>query len=168
MNFKETNLTELANYIHAFNVEKGWWDEYLDDKHRRFKTAMMLTISELAEAMEGERKDLVDQHLPHLDNFSVELADSLIRLLDLAGAYEYDINYVKVNMYGSRPEMLFMAVQDMMVDHESVQAGINAVLSIAHKEGIDILAIAQEKFEYNKIRLDHLRENREKVGGKKF
>ena len=45
----------------------------------------MLCVSELSEAMEGHRKNLRDDKLPHRDMFDVELVDCLIRIFDLAG-----------------------------------------------------------------------------------
>lgn len=52
----------------------------------------MLIVSEVAEAMEGERKGLMDTHLPHRKMAEVELADILIRIFDYAGAFGYDID----------------------------------------------------------------------------
>jgi NTP pyrophosphatase (non-canonical NTP hydrolase) len=46
---------------------------------------MMLMVSEIAEAFEGKRKDLMDSHLTHRKAVDVELADLLIRVLDYAG-----------------------------------------------------------------------------------
>ena len=45
---------------------------------------LMLCVSELSEAMEGDRKGLMDDKLPTEKMFDVELADALIRILDLA------------------------------------------------------------------------------------
>lgn len=47
--------------------------------------------SELSEAMEGERKDLMDDKLPHRKMAEVELADCLIRIFDYAAAFGYDL-----------------------------------------------------------------------------
>lgn len=52
---------------------------------------LMLCVSELAEAMEGHRKNLQDDKLPHLKMLDVELADCLIRIFDLCGAMKIDI-----------------------------------------------------------------------------
>jgi len=51
----------------------------------------MLIVSEVSEAMEGDRKNLQDDKLPHRSMREVELADAIIRIFDLAGAYEMDI-----------------------------------------------------------------------------
>lgn len=53
---------------------------------------LMLMVSEISEAMEGERKNLMDDHLPHRRMAEVELADLLIRVFDYAGAYGYDLD----------------------------------------------------------------------------
>jgi hypothetical protein len=41
--------------------------------------------------MEGDRKNLMDDKLPHRPMREVELADAVIRIFDLAGAYGMDI-----------------------------------------------------------------------------
>ena len=46
----------------------------------------MLIVSEIAEAMEGHRKGLMDDKLPHRLMIEVELADAMLRSADLAGA----------------------------------------------------------------------------------
>lgn len=51
----------------------------------------MLIVSEVAEAMEGERKNLMDDHLPHRGMAEVELVDAVIRILDYCGGFGYDL-----------------------------------------------------------------------------
>lgn len=52
---------------------------------------LMLTVSELSEAMEGHRKNLMDDKLPHRKMFEVELADAIIRIFDISGGLGLDL-----------------------------------------------------------------------------
>lgn len=61
-------------------------------KTRNTAELLMLIVSELSEALEGHRKDLMDDKLPHRKMFEVELADVLIRVFDLAGGYGLDLD----------------------------------------------------------------------------
>jgi len=82
-------LNVLAGDIHDDSTSAGWWDDG-DDKYV-LGTKLMLVVSEVAEAMEGLRKDLMDDHLPHRKMVEVETADAMIRLLDFAAALNMDI-----------------------------------------------------------------------------
>lgn len=82
-------LEVLAAGIHDDAVSAGWWDDG-DDKYV-LATKLMLVVSEVAEAMEGLRKDQWDDHLPHRKMVEVEVADALIRLLDFATALDMNI-----------------------------------------------------------------------------
>lgn len=61
---------------------KWWFNEDGTPTGRLDKTLGMLIVSEVAEAMEGVRKNLDDDHLPQFKMFDVELADTMIRSLD--------------------------------------------------------------------------------------
>lgn len=50
-----------------------------------------VNVSEVAEAMEGARKDLMDDHLPNRKMEEVELTDAVIRILDYAGGFNLDL-----------------------------------------------------------------------------
>lgn len=52
---------------------------------------LCLTHSEISEAMEGHRKGMMDDKLPHRAMIEVEIADMFIRAADLAGALGLDI-----------------------------------------------------------------------------
>ena len=80
------NINDLVDYCHGQAKNAGW-----HNKPREVGTDLMLITSEIAEAMEGARKDLMDDHLPHRKMFEVELADALIRILDTAGKYNLNL-----------------------------------------------------------------------------
>lgn len=86
----KTSLNTLANEIHKLNYT--WWHDENGIRLQRNKGELLCLIhSEISEAMEGERKDLMDDKLPHRKMAEVELADALIRILDYAEAFGYDI-----------------------------------------------------------------------------
>lgn len=80
------HIKYLQQQIHEQNVEAGWWES-----PREKGTLLCLIHSEISEAMEGERKDLMDDHLPHRKMAEVELADAMIRIMDYAEAFGYDL-----------------------------------------------------------------------------
>lgn len=85
------NLNELSQRVHAANI-KWWQNVETGEPIKRNKGELLALIhSEISEALEGERKDLMDDKLPHLKMAEVELADALIRILDYAAGFEYDI-----------------------------------------------------------------------------
>lgn len=101
----KTNLNEIAKTFHQSAVNKGFWD-----KEREKGTILMLVVSELAEALEADRKNRYASDMPTVllhsdldtfpeifkgnvkDTFEDEIADTFIRLFDLVGAYNIDID----------------------------------------------------------------------------
>ncbi|RZK79787.1 MAG: hypothetical protein EOO85_02735, partial [Pedobacter sp.] len=73
LQFWTQNVAVLQNHIYQQNVEAGW-----HSKPREVGTCLMLIVSEVAEAMEGDRKGLMDDHLPERPMLEVELADAII------------------------------------------------------------------------------------------
>lgn len=79
--------------IYAFNIDQGWYSDPTTGNRieRNVGEMLMLAVSELAEGMEGYRKNLMDNHLPHRKMIEVELADVLIRVFDTAGYLGLDL-----------------------------------------------------------------------------
>lgn len=92
----------LAEVCHTASFNAGWWRHGTEDLRTEmlagsrfgkalFAEKLTLVHSEVSEAMEGHRKGLMDNHLPHRPMAEVELADAVIRIADLAGAMGYDL-----------------------------------------------------------------------------
>ena len=82
-----TALNLLAKEFRADN-ETWWVNPATGEKLTRNRPEMMmLMVSEIAEAMEGFRKDLMDDKLPHRKMETVEFADLFIRLMDYVGEF---------------------------------------------------------------------------------
>lgn len=109
------NLNQLSYTIFQGNKEKGFWDQ-----ERNIGELLMLVTSELAEALEAHRKgrmcltnprDILPPSIPNMndqamndadysirfaakikDTFEDEIADAIIRLLDLCGGLGIDID----------------------------------------------------------------------------
>ena len=101
-------VTLVMRTCHGASASAGWWGGYADGgtlpldvklvrtEDTRLGKALVaqklcLIHSEVSEAMEGHRKGLMDDKLPHRPMIEVELADALIRICDLAGALGLDL-----------------------------------------------------------------------------
>jgi len=96
--------SELTHYCHKAAADAGWWRDIATGadfaaevrNSTRLGKALVaeklcLIHSEISEAMEGHRKGLSDDKLPHRLQIEVELADAVIRIADLAGALGLDL-----------------------------------------------------------------------------
>lgn len=89
-------LTQLVAICHGASKAAGWWNdlntgEPLPLTQERVGDKLMLIVTEIAEAKEGHRKNLKDDHLPERSMVEVELADAVIRIADLAGVMGLDL-----------------------------------------------------------------------------
>ena len=92
----------LSSNVYAMNKANGFWDGLQDS----FGQKIALVHSELSEALEADRKDLMDDKLPDREGREVELADAMIRIFDLAGRYQMDLGgalVAKIAFNASRP-----------------------------------------------------------------
>ena len=68
--------------------------------------AIALMHSELSEALEADRKDLMDDKLTHRKGLEVELADAVIRIMDFSQGKNLDVDGAiaeKLNYNKTRP-----------------------------------------------------------------
>ena len=84
-------INDLVDYFHGKSTANGWWSEADKANPMVAPAKMMLIVSEIAEAMEGHRKNLMDDKLPSRRMVEVELGDALIRICDLAGHLGLDL-----------------------------------------------------------------------------
>lgn len=98
-------ITSLSNAIYYDNEDAGWWTHGVRSLHIASKLALI--CSEISEATGAYRRDRRDDHLPHRLAIEVELADAMIRILDLAGALDLDIGGAmleKIEYNANRPD----------------------------------------------------------------
>lgn len=100
-------INQMTKNIFQSNKAVGWWTDeevtaittditlgggkFSKPVATLLASKLALCHSELSEALEGMRKGLMDDHLPHRSMFEVELADTVIRIFDLAGFVGMDL-----------------------------------------------------------------------------
>lgn len=90
-------LIYLQDEIYQQNVKMGWWTCLKTGEPKPkgdvelILSKLALVHSEVSECVEGVRKGLMDDHLPHRLQAEVEAADALIRIFDLAGHEGWDL-----------------------------------------------------------------------------
>jgi hypothetical protein len=87
----QRGIETAVKVCYGASVAAGWWEDTdMLDRHV-VPAKLCLVHSEISEAMEGHRRGLQDDKLPHRPMIEVELADALIRIADLAGALGLDL-----------------------------------------------------------------------------
>lgn len=163
----------------------GPWEErfgaWAATKHLRPRD--LREIRGRAEAMEGERKGLMDDHLPHRPMAEVELADALIRLFDYAGGFALRLSPDRKRVEpgsSNRGEALLDIVLGVLavhsahrLDHYPTESAflvhaIRSIVGYCERFGHDLWGAFEEKMAYNRTRADHTPEHRLAEGGKKW
>jgi NTP pyrophosphatase (non-canonical NTP hydrolase) len=94
-------INDVVQAIHNANLRAGWWTSIdgEDLRHtsdntgpkRNVPEMLALIHSEISEGLEGYRKNLMDDKLPHRSMLEVEMADAVIRICDLCGGLGLDL-----------------------------------------------------------------------------
>jgi len=101
-----STVNDLMVRAHANSKAHGFWDGPQNTSEK-----LMLIVTELAEACEWLRMDTGDgpapsNHIPEFSGFTEELADVVIRAMDLAGSRKADLGgaiLAKMKYNESRP-----------------------------------------------------------------
>jgi hypothetical protein len=165
----KTDLNQLAARVHSANAK--WWTDLetgLPIERNRYEL-LALVISEVSECLEGERKNLMDDKLPHRRMAEVEMADAYIRLLDYAGGF-----HIKLRDEGpwrvsdNVGEALFHLTRLITSYPASPASAMGYIASYCEKHGYDLEGAIEEKLIYHQTRADHSIEARKAANGKKF
>lgn len=183
------NWNELKDKAHSNAVKHGFWEGRPSDKH-----FLCLVISELMEAVNAHRRNKFarvpasrketifdDRTFYHenkyfrenfeeyvKDTVEDELADAAIRLLDLAGANNLNLNrfclqYV-VTKKKTFTENIYSIVNDLVnyrySQEEQINYALNQILKLSELLKIDLSWHIQQKMYYN--------EGRENKHGKEY
>jgi hypothetical protein len=148
----------------------------------------MLMVTELAEAVEGIRKNLQDDKIPERRMEEVEMADVFIRALDFAFGFDlgkltqieqvhsdalYEQFYIATN---KSQRILYICRQisdvEMAVGREAEAYQLSLVIKMVamycEEYHLDLMGAYREKMEFNRVREDHTHEARKAANGKKF
>ncbi len=102
------SLNEWSELAYNASVKKGFYENY-EGTSEQIAQSLMLIVSELAEALEADRKnnyadldllkDFNDFESTIKNTFEDEIADAIIRLFDLCGAMDIDLDkHVQLKM----------------------------------------------------------------------
>lgn len=127
------NFNETAKQVHAIAKEKGFWDN-----ERNVGELLMLTVSELGEAMEAHRKG----HFAKIESFRYKLENSIINdNPTCSGTVEKGLAY---------KQHFEFCIKDSFEDE--IADAIIRLLDLAAGLNIDIEEHIRFKVEYNKTR----------------
>jgi len=174
---KNRDLNKLAKEVHENAVKNGFWDNKPSTKH-----CLMMVITELSEAVQADRKgkradmeDFNDEMVDEDDKvgFDIafgwwvkdtvedELADVYLRLLDIAGKEEINLNSNDVTLNilpkeNTFTENMYAVVRYLTSDrfslHGKVLYSMCQIKEIAERMNIDLLRHVELKMKYNQTR----------------
>lgn len=138
---------------------------------------LMLVVTELAEAVEGIRKNLMDDKLPHRTMEEVEMADAYIRLMDYAGGFNITLVECLPVLIPRNKASAILGITKSIVGiarREDEDQSTEVSNALAHIESyckvntLDLFGAIKEKMAFNGTRKDHTVAHRLSKHGKKF
>lgn len=173
----------LFDVCHGLAAQRGWWTDpqTLLPVQRDPEELLALCHSEVSEALEGDRKNLMDDKLTDCPMLEVELADCVIRLADAAGGLKVrdaaafhasraiqsivftpplrrtaaELNQIHRDLCGvSMPEIIGKSI--IRCFRLGAALGLNIPIAVARKQV------------FNSKRADHKLANRAAAGGKAY
>lgn len=170
------DLNKLRDEAYETAKAHGWHDEEYSDEHW-----LMLIITEIAEAVQADRKgryahkelfdtDEKDENVwafnfeSYIKNrVEDELADTVIRILDLAGLIGCDLSNVKTlldrgmnKVKETFPEFMYRVCQSLTDEIETLRSrlnyGIAVIIGYCKQKDIDIEFFIEQKMKYNRLR----------------
>lgn len=153
----------LVEQSHGAMLLAGWWTDIRTGERITPTKAVVgekiaLIHSELSEALEGNRKNLMDDKLTHRPGLDVELADAILRDTDLIGVLgltEQAVEAILAIMTLPRPAVALAMV-------------LRSIAEMATEYDLDLAGSTAEKARFNASRLDHKIETRRQAGGKTY
>jgi NTP pyrophosphatase (non-canonical NTP hydrolase) len=175
------NFNELATKIHENAKAKGFYDNIDENHFGKFLNHQIYeVVKEIAEFHEAYKKgistpstaytDIVLLKDPTMfrmivkDTYQDELADAIIRILDIAKYMDYDL-LEEFDVY-EEPELSNYDISGICLDitmalsEQLLNDALDNIFYLAHNMNIDILWHIEAKMDYNTTR--------EKLHGKKF
>ncbi|WP_147750804.1 hypothetical protein [Methylobacterium sp. WL120] len=153
----------LVEQSHGAMVKAGWHTnivtgEPLLPTKTIISEKIALIHSELSEALEANRKNLMDDKLTHRGGVEVELADAVLRVTDTTGA-------LGLSEEAGAALALILALPRQAVAFAMV---LRSIAEMAAEYGLDLPGAVSEKAAFNAVREDHKVETRLLANGKAF
>lgn len=171
-------LNILRDRAYKTACEHGFHEEELSNRH-----FLMLVITELSEAVEADRNgkevdikqfecgvSYSNNDFKKVYEFCIkgsveeELADAAIRLLDLAGLKDIEVQRIQtmeesyVLLFKSMPfpkciyDIVLNITKHERTIHSCINISLASIFALAESRGIDLLWHINEKMKYNELR----------------
>jgi hypothetical protein len=131
MDFFPISWQELAKTVHNDNVDRGFWPADVMD--RNVGEALCLIHSEVTEIFEASLSpEIFDDKVTDYPAFWVEVADAVIRVLDLGYAHgtEFDAAFIDSTAAGFAYDSQCSSMNDDLME---IHAAVDAVLELHRK-----------------------------------